>query len=55
VVMNFMQSGPGSTTSHVSRVGMSREHAKSIMQILQTTLQKTEQTDQPPSDQGKVA
>lgn len=43
VVMNFMQnSGPGSPPSTVARVGMSREHAKSVLQILQVTLSQTE-------------
>ena len=44
VVMNFMQnSGPNSQPVAVSRVGMSREHAKSVLQILQVTLSQTEQ------------
>jgi transcriptional regulator with XRE-family HTH domain len=43
VIMNFMQTGPANSTHSVARVGMSREHAKSIMQILQTTLSQTEQ------------
>jgi hypothetical protein len=43
VVMNFMQTGQGGTTHHVSRVGMSREHAKSILKILEHTLTQTEQ------------
>jgi transcriptional regulator with XRE-family HTH domain len=42
VIMNFMQTGPATTTQSVARVGMSREHAKSIMQILETTLSQTE-------------
>ena len=42
VVMNFMQSGPSSSTQSVARVGMSREHAKSILKILETTLSQTE-------------
>ena len=43
VVMNFMQSrGPNSNPTTVSRVGMSREHAKSVLQILQATLAQTE-------------
>ncbi len=42
VIMNFMQTGPAGTTQSVARVGMSREHAKSIMHILQTTLNQTE-------------
>jgi transcriptional regulator with XRE-family HTH domain len=44
VIMNFMQSGgPNSKPHSVSRVGMSREHAKSVLQILQATLAQTEQ------------
>lgn len=43
VVMNFMQGGaPNSTPTPVARVGMSREHAKSVLQILQATLSQTE-------------
>jgi transcriptional regulator with XRE-family HTH domain len=44
VVMNFMQSsGSNSKPTTVSRIGMSREHAKSVLQILQVTLSQTEQ------------
>jgi transcriptional regulator with XRE-family HTH domain len=44
VVMNFMQSSGHSTKpSTVARIGMSREHAKSVLQILQVTLSQTEQ------------
>lgn len=44
VVMNFMQGGaPNTPPTPVARVGMSREHAKSVLQILQVTLSKTEQ------------
>jgi transcriptional regulator with XRE-family HTH domain len=44
VVMNFMQSsGPNSKPNTVARVGMSREHAKSVLQILQVTISQTEQ------------
>ncbi|HET6864044.1 MAG TPA: helix-turn-helix transcriptional regulator [Candidatus Saccharimonadales bacterium] len=42
VIMNFMQSGPVNTSQTVARVGMSREHAKSILKILQATLTQTE-------------
>jgi len=43
VVMNFMQSaGPGKKPTTVSRIGMSREHAKSVLKILQVTLAQTE-------------
>jgi transcriptional regulator with XRE-family HTH domain len=44
VVMNFMQTtGKASQPSTVAKVGMSREHAKSILKILQITLARTEQ------------
>ncbi len=43
VVMNFMQNnGPRSVSTPIARVGMSREHAKSVLQILQITLSQTE-------------
>ena len=43
VVMNFMQGGgPNAAPASVARVGMSREHAKSVLQILQATLSQTE-------------
>lgn len=45
VVMNFMQgSGSKNQSSPVARVGMSREHAKSVLQILQITLAQTERS-----------
>lgn len=44
VVMNFMQgAAPNAKPSTVARVGMSREHAKSVLEILKVTLQQTEQ------------
>jgi transcriptional regulator with XRE-family HTH domain len=44
VVMNFMQSsGPNAKPTTVARIGMSREHAKSVLQILQVTISQTEQ------------
>ena len=44
VVMSFMQTaGPSNPPINVAKVGMSREHAKSVLQILQTTLSQTEQ------------
>lgn len=54
VIMNFMQTGPANTSQPVARVGMSREHAKSILQILQTTISQTEQSipKSIPSDSG---
>jgi transcriptional regulator with XRE-family HTH domain len=45
VVMNFMQNtGPNSEPAAVARIGMSREHAKSVLQILQVTLTQTEKS-----------
>jgi transcriptional regulator with XRE-family HTH domain len=45
VVMNFMQgNGPSSKPVTVARVGMSREHAKSVLKILQVTLAQTERS-----------
>jgi len=44
VVMNFMQGGsPNAKPVSVARVGMSREHAKSVLQILKLTIDQTEQ------------
>ncbi len=43
VVMKFMQgTSPGSQPAVVAKVGMSREHAKSVLHILQVTLSQTE-------------
>jgi len=42
VVMNFMQSGSGNTAHSVARVGMSREHAKSVLKILDVTISQSE-------------
>ena len=43
VVMNFMQNtGKGEEPTSVAKVGMSREHAKSVLKILQLTLAQTE-------------
>lgn len=42
VVLNFMQSnGPGGQPLIISRVGMSREHANSVLETLQKTLDIT--------------
>jgi transcriptional regulator with XRE-family HTH domain len=46
VIMNFMQgAGPNNQPLAVARVGMSREHAQSVLDVLQKTLA---QADQPP-------
>lgn len=48
VVMNFMQSGGHKGAPQpVARVGMSREHAKSVLKILQITLAQTERNSTP--------
>lgn len=42
IVMNFMQTaGPSNQPLAVARVGMSREHAKSIVELLTKTLEQT--------------
>ncbi len=44
VVVNFMQTnGPGNQPMAVSRLGMSREHAKSLVELLQRTIAGVEQ------------
>jgi transcriptional regulator with XRE-family HTH domain len=43
VIVNFMQgAGPGNQPLAVSRVGMSKEHAKSVIEVLQKTLDQAE-------------
>lgn len=43
VIMNFMQGGgPNSQPLAVARVGMSKEHARSVLEILQKTLAASE-------------
>jgi transcriptional regulator with XRE-family HTH domain len=50
VVMNFIQnSGPNNQPLAVARVGMSREHAESVIQILQQTLAQADQVQTPKS------
>jgi hypothetical protein len=45
VVMNFMQtSGSNNQPVTVSRIGMSREHAESVLQVLKRTLTESENT-----------
>ncbi len=55
VVMNFMQGG-GSPTGpkSVAKVGMSREHAKSVLQILKLTLAQTEAASRLPREEPKT-
>ncbi len=55
VVMNFMQSaGSSSAPAAVARVGMSREHAKSVLEILQMTLKQTEKAPKMPENANKT-
>ncbi len=52
VVMNFMQgAGPNNQPIAVSRIGMSREHASSVLEVLQKTLA---QADAPFKEQKKL-
>jgi transcriptional regulator with XRE-family HTH domain len=55
VVMNFMQSaGPNIAPTPVARVGMSREHAKSVLEILQMTLKQTDKSQKLPENVNKT-
>ncbi len=47
VVMNFMQSAPGNRSMAISRVGMSKEHARNVLEILQKALNKTDRPKSP--------
>ena len=48
VVVNFLQSGgPNSQPMAISRVGMSKEHAQSVIQLMQDALDQVEQTNAP--------
>ena len=42
VVMNFMQGSSNGKPVSVAKVGMSREHAKSVLEVLKTTIEQTE-------------
>jgi transcriptional regulator with XRE-family HTH domain len=47
VIINFMQgAGPSNQPLAVSRVGMSKEHAKSVLEVLQKTLDQAENPHQ---------
>jgi len=46
VIINFMQgAGGGASPLAVARVGMSKEHAKSVIDVLAKTLQQAEEVD----------
>jgi len=48
VVMNFMQGGgPGNQPLAVARVGMSKEHANRVMEMLQASLKQTKPKARP--------
>lgn len=48
VVINFMQTnGPTNQNMAVARVGMSREHAQSIVELLQQTLNQANESEKP--------
>lgn len=47
VVMNFMQgAGPNNQPLAVARIGMSREHAESVLSVLQQTLEQSANTSE---------
>jgi transcriptional regulator with XRE-family HTH domain len=47
VVISFMQNGPNGQPSAVSRVGMSLEHAKSVLEVLAKTIKQAENSGTP--------
>lgn len=47
VVMSFMQNSPTGQTVGVARVGMSMEHAKSVLDVLAKTIKQAEAAAQP--------
>lgn len=48
VIMNFMQgAGPSNQPLAVSRVGMSKEHARTVIDVLQRTLEEAEIATKP--------
>lgn len=47
VVMQFMQNAPGGQPMAVSRVGMSIEHAKSVLEVLSRTIEQAQASKTP--------
>ncbi len=48
VVMNFMQTaGQGSQPLAISRIGMSKEHARSVLEILERSLKQSDEANKP--------
>lgn len=40
VVLNFIQGAPGNSATVVARLGMSKEHAKSLLEVLQRNMEQ---------------
>lgn len=55
VVINFMQNSMNAQPSAVARVGMSLEHAKSVMEVLSKTIAQAESAKTPKSLPSKVS
>lgn len=54
VIMNFMQgAGPNNQNLAIARIGMSKEHAKSVLEVLQKTLEQHEVAGQKPASSQK--
>jgi hypothetical protein len=54
--MNFMQgAGPNNQPLAVSRVGMSKEHARTIIDVLQKTLDQADNPQPPPGPRQLTA
>lgn len=54
VVMNFMQNaGPNNQPIAISRIGMSKEHARSVIEVLTQTLAQSEQKHLPPHNDSQ--
>lgn len=50
VVLSFMQTtGNGSQPLSISRIGMSKEHARSVIELLQKTLDQSDNQKRPPN------
>ena len=55
VVINFLQgAGINNTPLAVSRIGMSKEHAKSLLDVLSNTLKQADVIDKKSSDTKKL-
>lgn len=56
VVLQFMQgTGPHNPPLAVSRLGMSKEHARSIIELLEKTLERSEPKALPPSTESSAS